>query len=330
MIFSPDVFREVSDPARARDLFRAHVRRVEVETHSYCNRRCGYCPNVVGDRLGANVRLDDRLFAHVLDDLAAISYAHALVLSHYNEPLADRAIVERIAQARAALPGAKILIYTNGDYLTPVLLDDLAGAGLSYMHVSIHMKNDDVYSDAYAIDRISEICARLRRPVKMKTIRGGEHMVGRIPHASIDIEIRALNYWKTGQDRGGLIEGMDRPPTRVAPCTFPFFHFYVGHLGDVVPCCHLRGDTPAHAPYRTARVSVDQPIYLAWANAAAAGWRRSLIGAGAKDAPCATCTAGAPAPGSPLDQAMLRAAQSLAPQFAIDGERKTLTPAERA
>ncbi len=307
MDFGPAAFSGLTDPDRARALFRRNVQRVEVETHSYCNRRCGYCPNAAGDRLGPNVRMAEALYARIVGDLASIGFSGALVLSHYNEPLADRSIVARIAQARAALPGAQILIYTNGDYLTPALVDDLAQAGLSYMHLSIHMRPDDIYSDLYAIDRISEICARIGRPVKMKAVRGGEFMTGRIPHGSIDIEIRALNYWKTGQDRGGLIAGMDRPANRTAPCFFPFAHFYVGYTGDVVPCCHLRGDTPAHAPYVTAKVQADAPIFLAYASEAAARWRRSMTGRKLRAAPCATCTAGAPQAGSPLEAAMIAA-----------------------
>ena len=141
----------------------------------------------------------------------------------------------------------------------------------------------------------------------MKAVRGGEFMTGRIPHGSIDIEIRALNYWKTGQDRGGLIEGMDRPANRTAPCFFPFAHFYVGYTGDVVPCCQLRGDTPAHAPSVTAKVQADAPIFLAYASEAAARWRRSMTGRKLRAAPCATCTAGAPQAGSPLEAAMIAA-----------------------
>jgi MoaA/NifB/PqqE/SkfB family radical SAM enzyme len=221
--------------------------------------------------------------------------------------LSDRAILTRIGEARAALPTAQILIYTNGDYLTPAFVDELAQAGLSYMHISIHMKPDDVYSDLYAIDRISEICARIGRPVKMKSVRGGEFMMGRIPHPSMEMEIRALNYWKTGQDRGGLIKDMVRATNRTAPCFFPFAHFYVGYTGDVVPCCHLRGDTPEHARYRIGKVTLDEPIYLTYANAAAAQWRRSMVGKRLRDAPCATCTAGAPQAGSALERALIQA-----------------------
>ena len=59
------------------------------------------------------------------------------------------------------VPKARTLIYTNGDYLTRAYVQDLADAGLQYMHVSIHMAPDDKYSDVYALDRISEVTTRM-------------------------------------------------------------------------------------------------------------------------------------------------------------------------
>ena len=69
----------------------------------------------------------------------------------------------------------------------------------------------------------------------------------------------------------------------------------------------MRGDTPAHAPYVTAKVQADAPIFLAYASEAAARWRRSMTGRKLRAAPCATCTAGAPQAGSPLEAAMIAA-----------------------
>jgi hypothetical protein len=45
-------FNPITDREAAKRYFASTVGRVEIETHSYCNRRCSYCPNGVGDRLG--------------------------------------------------------------------------------------------------------------------------------------------------------------------------------------------------------------------------------------------------------------------------------------
>ncbi len=56
MYAGQEMFSEIKDREAAREIFAKTINRVEMETHSYCNRRCSYCPNVVGDRLGANQR----------------------------------------------------------------------------------------------------------------------------------------------------------------------------------------------------------------------------------------------------------------------------------
>jgi hypothetical protein len=284
--FFPQTAREA-----AKELFKRNVRRVEVETHSYCNRRCAYCPNVVGDRLGDNKRIAGDVWSLVLRDLTEIGYADNFVFSGYNEPLSDKAIVERIRETHAALPKAHIMTYTNGDYLTPSLVDDLATAGLQYMHVSIHMGNTDKYSDIYALDRISEVTSRIGLPAKFKTIRNNEFTVAKVPHKSIDIEIRAINYWKHGTDRGGLLDGFDPEPARTAPCHYPFNHFQVGFEGTVVPCCHIRSDNEQHRPHRYGNVRDYGSIFEMYASRAATQWRRHLISSEEKEGPCRTCTA---------------------------------------
>lgn len=86
-VFSPQLDREA-----AKAVFAKSVERVEVETHSYCNRRCNYCPNVVGDRLGENKQMRPEHWQMVLRDLAEIGFSKHLVFTSYNEPLADAAM----------------------------------------------------------------------------------------------------------------------------------------------------------------------------------------------------------------------------------------------
>jgi hypothetical protein len=285
--FAPQASRE-----SAKRLFKHSVSRIEVETHSYCNRRCGYCPNVVGDRLTPNVRMSDRIFAKIIGNLEEIAYGENLVLSNYNEPFADRHIVERIAQARRALPKCRILAYTNGDYLDADYLRELAEAGLSYMHISIHMNPEDTYSDVYALNRIAEVAERIGIRPKFGTLRPGSLIIATFLHQRIEIETRAINYWQHGQNRGGTIQGINENYVRRAPCHFPFGHFYVGFEGYIVPCCHLRSDRQEHAKYRWGHIDDYGSIYEAFASQPAVAWRRHLATFEPKQAPCDTCSVG--------------------------------------
>src|SRR5258706_4615148 len=147
MYIGPEMYAEITDRAAAREIFAKTVNRIEMETHSYCNRRCSYCPNVVGDRIGANQHMPNDIWKTIICNLDEIGYDKNLFLNYYNEPLADRVILDYIREARARLPKARIMIYSNGDYLEPAFIDELADAGLNYLHFSIHLKRGAKYTD---------------------------------------------------------------------------------------------------------------------------------------------------------------------------------------
>lgn len=291
MYIGREMYSPLTDPARQRELFAQTVGRVEVETHSYCNRRCDYCPNVVGDRLGPIVRIKPAIWEKLLRDLAEVGYSRFLVLNSYNEPLYDRAILDRIAEAHAALPRARIMIYTNGDYLTPSYVDDLAAAGLDYMHVSIHLKQGDKYSDVYVLNRIAEIAHRTSLQARFSQIRPNDSIIARFDTPKLEMETRAINFDRHGNDRGGLLPDLSPENPRTDPCNFVFQHFHMGYTGNVVPCCHIRSDRPEHAKHVIGNLDRAETIFDIFFGAKAAAWRRGLIHDRAKTGPCATCTA---------------------------------------
>lgn len=291
MYAAAEVFRPLSDRGAAREAFAKSVSRVEIETHSYCNRRCNYCPNVVGDRLGDNKQMRPEHWKLIVDNLAEIDYAGNLVFQSYNEPLADRAIVDRLREARAAAPRARLMTYTNGDYLDAEYLQALSDAGLDYMHVSIHTRYNGKYSEVDALNLIAKLVGRLKSKIRYKQVKAGSFIVAQIPHSRIEIEVRAINYFEHGNDRGGLVEVVKKPPTRTAPCHFPFAHFYVGFSGNVTPCCHIRSDSPAHADHLFGNLDDFGSIFEAWAGQVGAAWRRALITPLAKGGPCEHCVA---------------------------------------
>jgi MoaA/NifB/PqqE/SkfB family radical SAM enzyme len=291
MYIGPEMYRPLTDKARQREIFAHTVARVEVETHSYCNRRCDYCPNVVGDRLGPNVRMKQSIYDRLLGDLAEVGFKGNFILNSYNEPLYDRAILDRIAEARAALPRARIMVYTNGDYLTPDYVVELAEAGLDYMHVSIHLKQGDRYTDVYVLDRIAEVSHRTGLRVRFKAVRPGEIIVAGFDHPKMEIETRAIDFTQHGNDRGGLLPDLSPEKPRTEPCNFVFSHFHIGYTGNVVPCCHIRSDRPEHAKHVVGNLGQADSIFDIFFGAKAAAWRRGLIHDREKTGPCATCSA---------------------------------------
>lgn len=292
MFVGPEMFVEVTDRDLARQVFAKTVGRVEMETHSYCNRRCSYCPNVIGDRIGANLRMAPAIWEKIIGGLEEINYAEYLVLNYYNEPLADRDILDRIREARRRLPKARIMIYSNGDYLDRNYIDELADAGLDYLHISIHLKRGEQYSDLYVVNRINEISVRMGISARITTLRSKEFAIAVAPHQKMEIEVRGINFQTHGTDRGGLIDDIHTASKRSAPCSFPFQHFVVSYNGLVAPCCHIRSDRPEHERYIYGDLADYGSIFEIFTNAAAVAWRKEVGGLQEKRSPCDTCSAG--------------------------------------
>ncbi|MFD8248514.1 radical SAM/SPASM domain-containing protein [Nocardia sp. NPDC059691] len=100
---------------------------VEVETTTYCNRRCSYCPNSIFDRgLRKNeVQMSEDLFYKVVHELGQLHFCNQFSPHNYGEPLADKRMPDLLAMARREMPAARIALYTNGDFLTPKLYETI-------------------------------------------------------------------------------------------------------------------------------------------------------------------------------------------------------------
>ena len=120
--------------------FGRRFHHIEVETISLCNRKCSYCPNVTYSRSHGNDSvLMDTLYNKVFDDLASCNFTGTFSPHLYGEPLLDPRLPDIIR--RASSINAKPKLYTNGDYLTPDLIDLLISHGLKILFISQHSKS---------------------------------------------------------------------------------------------------------------------------------------------------------------------------------------------
>lgn len=285
----PDHFRRLDDPAAARRLFKDTVNHIELELFSYCNRTCSFCPNSRIDRRSANNHMDPALYGKILEDLASIDYAGMINFVRYNEPLADRIILERLAQARAALPRALLSTHTNGDYLDRDYLEELYAAGLRRLKIQVYLGPDDPFDDARMLARMRRKTDQLRvRSVLWRRLPGQAY-TARLFFRDMDLSLMATNWNDVGYDRGGLV-GVPHDHPRVSPCTFMMEKLFIDWNGAVVPCCNIRSDAPEHAAYVVDTLSPDRSLFQAYAASPLVEWRRDLIGWGAKQSPCDTCT----------------------------------------
>lgn len=275
-------------PNDARELFRTSVKYVEIETFTYCNRKCWFCPNAKipqrQDRAG-NKEMDDWLYLRIELDLHFARFSGQIQFGRYNEPLADRVILERIGDVRYVLPRAWLYSHTNGDFLTREYLDKLRQSGLNELKIQTYLGNNDRWDEQAILDRQQQQLRKLGLKVaRTVTSAPGLRYLHDTDYPGMLVTLDARNFEAIGTDRGGLVQiQQDRP--RIAPCMVPFERMYIDWTGDVVPCCNIRSDVQPE--FSVCRLQDGHSIFDAFV--ALHGWRKGLMRFGEKSGPCATC-----------------------------------------
>jgi 8-amino-3,8-dideoxy-alpha-D-manno-octulosonate transaminase len=117
---------------------------VEIETISICNRRCPYCPQSVLDiKKSEQGMMKWELFKKIIDELAAMKFKGSVRLHRFGEPLLDRRLPIFVWYVREKLPEVYIHIYTNGDFLTKELAEELIKQGADLIDITLHVDSTD-------------------------------------------------------------------------------------------------------------------------------------------------------------------------------------------
>lgn len=286
---SPDALHDMSHATaeEKRGLFRRYVKLIEIETHARCNRVCWFCPNSIIDRRKNRVATDVAMLERVFAELGSVDYAGQIKVARYSEPLTNPHLPERIAQARRLVPRARLAVVTNTDYLKAETLERLKSAGLDVVYMSIYLLDKEKWSLAIA----HEYKRRLAKKLGIQVTSEVETTVSlrcEYKYDGLILRSACIDFTHFGTDRGGVLEYY-RSAARMGPCREPFETFVIDYTGAVMPCCNLRSDIAEQAQYSVADLSdPDVSIFDVYASQLA-GWRQSMVGFGAKQAPCSTC-----------------------------------------
>ena len=296
-IISTLQFRELHDDRLKQEAFRQAVYYIDVETSSQCNRQCNYCPNSYNDRLSSNQFMADNIFSGLVYDLQTINYEKELHFVGYNEPMLHLDnLLARISLARKLLPRARLVVFTNGDYLKTPELEKLIAAGVNQVTISVHLPVGRPYVDEEIFNRINKIAKRLGTPIRPTSYVKDVMIVAQLVHPGIDITIQQTDYEKLGSNRAGTLETGEKIDMRTSACQLPIHQFIVGHKGAVVPCCVMVSDDKKNSGYILGHVGRKSTIFDIYGSRNFVGWRQSLYNLNPKQAPCDKCNQGVSMP----------------------------------
>jgi MoaA/NifB/PqqE/SkfB family radical SAM enzyme len=218
---------------------------VEIETATYCNRTCDWCPNSVYDRGQEQNFIKPELFEKIIGDLRDIDYNKDLSLHNYNEPLYDPNIYRYIKMSHDALPQANVMIFTNGDILDAEKCIKLEESGVTTLFITLH----------YAIgapDFMQKLEKHFRRISKLvkdeklydQTDGYGNKLEATFGRMKI---IYYIPFRSTLTSRGGLLTKLNKAPDTDTVCLVPFSCSAIDYEGNVKLCFDIY---PAHELHR--------------------------------------------------------------------------------
>ena len=113
----------------------ALFRTLSIETYALCNRKCPFCPVAYDNNPKAIMPTE--VFEKIINELKELNFHGEIGLSNYGEPLLDERLPKFVRGIKKEL-GSRIVISTNGDFLTVDKFRELVSAGVDVFHVSQH------------------------------------------------------------------------------------------------------------------------------------------------------------------------------------------------
>ena len=89
--------------------------------------------------------MSEELFTDIVDQLAQMRFRGRFSPHFFGEPLLDKRLPHLVSIVRDRLPRAKVVIYTNGDLLTPERAHALLDAGVAYFIVTFEEGETDAW-----------------------------------------------------------------------------------------------------------------------------------------------------------------------------------------
>ncbi len=193
---------------RARNFLRYEDKNlfhhVNIELSRNCNRKCSYCPVSKYPNFGKQEKLDFNVFRKLINELKKIDFRGEVHFTGYYEPLLEKELFKYINFTRKNLKKAKIVVYTNGDFLNKKTMKKMEELSILLI-ITLHDKNNEK-----KYEKIKEITK------------------------SSDVVIKENIENHTLSSRGGLVNVKKKE--RKQRCILPSVELTIDYKGNIILC----------------------------------------------------------------------------------------------
>ncbi len=234
---------------------RTFPKFLSIQTTSFCNGRCVFCPYDEIKDLFPRKIMDDHLFKKIINECHRHREIERIILYLNNEPLTDPSLIKRINYAKEKVPWASVHILTNGSLLSNKLADELIDSKLDWIGFSLHGIRQETIEKAMGIDYESTIERIINFIEKAKVKKNIEDfiMVTFLRHKYLTLKekeqtmrfwrekgIERISYFDGPISRAGNVKGLPQVRhKKIKGCTTIWANemIHIVENGDVVLCC---------------------------------------------------------------------------------------------
>lgn len=220
---------------------------VNIETTSWCNYDCWFCPSKILNR--EKKEMEPELFKKIILDLKQMDYTGEIRLHQSNEPMTDPHIEDKVLFVKTELPKCTLGFTTNFSLMSYDRLQKLLNAGINFLSVEAYKSETQFNNYLNMLHRLKD------NNLDKKIIINAQAVDGKYSFAKEKTQYKngrlyvtlSRRYPKKGEEkftdynnnsitsRLGLIKSKRKCTSNY--CTRPFRQLQINYNGYVPLCC---------------------------------------------------------------------------------------------
>jgi len=220
--------------------------RISIETLSFCNRSCSFCPLHWSQDERGKKRMTDELYLKIVSELGLVGFSGVAQMFLLSEPTIDVTMLEKLRRLRSECPRVTTYVSSNGDLFDKIMqirgLDAAVERVLAFYDNGLTVLNLNIYDEGEAqAERFTTLTnGLLAAGVRWTTNKYRKHSPRGKFMALTDMRIKTnptqsmtnVLYIKTKEERA----------TITAPqihCSRTQRHLVIEYDGNVPICCAI-------------------------------------------------------------------------------------------